>query len=264
MRAPSLLLLALAPGCVIVYGASAPAPGLMRPSTDAAEGEVFATVGVARNVADGIDVSADGTATPTAQDARIWPNLDVGVRQSLGKGVGLEARLTGSVIVPLPLPVPQGFSLAPVFKVYQPDATFRIDLSPRFVRSGGFVFLAVSNDDKAELHTQGWGAELPVMFSWQPDPDVSLNATPYVRGFLVRGRLDVDDVEGRPVWWPTVSTGLTLNGLLDVGPARLGLGGGVELVPEVGAGLPCPEGCTRGGRLVAVPQIQVSFAGAWP
>lgn len=263
MRQPPLLALCLPlAGCVFAYGPTAPAPGLAVPATSEGAGDVALTAGLARQVGDRVTVTQDGTRQGDESLLPSWPYFDLGIRQEISDDVGLEARLGGSLVLPIPIPVPNGLSLAPMFRVADLGEHGRVDISPRGVITSGLVY-ATFEDQSSGLATTGYGVELPATISWQPRRWIHLNTTPYVRAFYVVGQPEEDGVEGQKAGWITSGGGLTGNALLTVAFFRVGIGGGLEVVPDPAAGLECPACEGDRAPVTVAPQLAISLGFAW-
>lgn len=263
----SLMLILPATGCVIAYGPTAPAPGLMVPATEQGTGDVSVSMGLARNVADRVEVHTDGSLEAEPSNLPSWPYLDISYRQGIAEGLGFEARLSGSLILPFPFPIPNGVSLAPMIEVAEIGDDGSFVLSPRGVLTSGAI---VASGPTVETRTSwtGYGLEVPAIFTWEPTEVVALNATPYVRVFWVVGQAerrddDDPDVVGPKVGWPVWGGGLTANAHLTLGVFRVGLGLGFESGPEPLYNHPCPD-CEGDRDLFTLsPQGGLSLGIAW-
>lgn len=249
-------------GCVFAYGPTAPAPGLSVPATTDGAGDVAFTAGLARQVGDRVTVTQEGTLQGAESALPYWPYFDLGARQEITDDVGLEARIGGSVVLPIPFPIPNGLSVAPMFRVADLGEHGRVDVSPRGVLTAGHTFATVGERSSSLSYT-GYGLELPATIGWQPRRWLYLNTTPYLRTFYVVGQPEEDGVEGEPAGWFTTGGGLTGNALFTLALFRFGIGGGLEIVPDPAAGLECPDCEGDRAAVTVAPQLAVSLGLAW-
>jgi len=259
-----LPLLLAVPGCVFLYAPGAPAPGRTVPTTEKGAWDFTLDVDMARNVADGVDVQHDGTLEGTTQDAPVWPVLDLGFGTALADGVGLEAGLTGSLLLPLPFPIPNGVTLAPVFRLTGPGDV-RLHTSPRFIYTAGQITVAFEGSETVKA--KGYGVELPFILTWMGEDWVALNSTFFARAFYMQAVHDITDEDGvldpgEPAHWLATGGGLTLNALFTWGAFRLGLGFGLEVVPNPSAGLTPCDGCADPAPIYLVPQGGITIGAA--
>lgn len=260
MRFPVLILVAvLQLGCAVVYLPGASAPTRMRPEVGPGQGTVTFDMDLARNTADGVEVDPQGNLSDGGI-AAVWPMMSLTWQQGLADGLSLQTQLTTSLLLPLPFPVPNGVTVAPVIRVLQNDS-LGLHLSPRLLVTNGSAISAGPTRRTADK-ALAWGAEVPVLLSWRAGRSTTFTAVTFLRGFRLTRSQEIQHDDGptegpTPVHNLTWGTGLTLNAVFDLGGFRLGLGVGVEIASD-------PAAAFGGdGQPHVYPQGGLSLGGHW-
>jgi hypothetical protein len=265
MRAFTLLLSTLCTGCIIAYAPAVQELGRVIPETDPGSFDLALDADLGRNISDGVGVSHEGELE-AADGAPVWPCWGLSYRQGLGKGMGLEGRINGSLMLPLPFPVPNGMSLAPVVRVARWGEHLELHTIPRFMYIKGHITVAAN--DQHIANTTGIGAEVPAILSWEPAEVFAATGTLWLRGYHLSQRADFNPEggeleEGVPGGWLNFGTGASLNLFLRPGAFRFGLGAGVELVPNPGASLAYDGSSAEPPGSFVVPTFGMSMGAAW-
>ncbi|MFH1468860.1 MAG: hypothetical protein ABIO70_31015 [Pseudomonadota bacterium] len=235
-----ILSVALLPGCIIAIAPAVQEAGRVLPDTTAGAGEVCLDGDWGRNLTEGAGVNHAGDLE-AADGTPGWPAWGLTYRQGLGKGLGLEGRISGSFMLPLPAPVPNGLSLAPMVRVAKWGEHLELHTLPRFAYLKGYGFIGLN--EQYSSTTRAFGLDVPAVLSWQPRGVFAATGTLWLRGYRVWQRADYDPgagdlEEGTPGAWTTFGSGTSVNLFLSPGHFRVGLGGGVEWAPNPGRNVP--------------------------
>ncbi len=266
MRTPLLALVPALSGCIIAYAPAVQPLGRVVPDTTPGHVDVGMDIDLGRNLTEGAGVNLDGELE-AADGAPVWPCWGVNYRQGLGRGLGIEGRINGSLMLPLPpLPVPNGMSMAPVVRVYQWGDSLKLHTIPRFMFIRGHITVAAY--DKHVANTTGLGLELPAILSWEPVPVFAATSTLWLRGYHMSQTTEhtPDDgpvVEGVRGSWLNLGSGATLNLFLRPGAFRFGLGAGVEWMPNPGASVGYADSSVEPPGHFWVPQFGLTMGGTW-
>jgi hypothetical protein len=262
-----LPLVLLTGGCFVYYAPLAAPPGSYSPPASKGSGDFGIDLVVGRDMAYGAEVREDGTLAPDEDLPKSWLGLDLALRYGLSETVGLDLRLTSSALIPFPLPVPNGATVAPIFRVlHSDDGRLALHLSPRLLWSNGSFIAAIQNE-KRETRVRALGAELPAQLTYRAAKWLSLSTTAYVRGYHDRATLTVtrDDLIHDPVVasYTAFGGGATLALIFTLGGFRLALYGGLEAGPDPGGGLLRDDGSTQPETTVLFGQGGLTLGGAW-
>jgi len=248
------------PGCIMTFGATVPPPGRFVPDTRAGASDLALEIDAGRDLAGEVLTDGNGVTSPSYGPA-VWPALAMAYRRGTGQGVGIEGRVEASMMFPLPFPLPTGFSLAPVFELERWEPGFSLHTSPRLLSSKGYTF--VGFEGSTEDYTRAWGAEVPLMLTWQPNDIFACNVTGFARGYYVTSRHDVTDeanakVRGTDAEWTTWGSGVMGSVFVTGGFLRVAANVGVEWVPEPLSGLNQGKAVTG-----AIPEGGLSLDVVW-
>jgi len=220
-----------------------------------------------RNVAYGRELKADGSVVASDAVGPVWGGIDLAMRYGLTDDVSLDTRLSSSFPLPIPFPLPNGATLAPVFAIFKnPEQGWSVFVSPRFLWINGTYFLAIPNAS-SETKIRTFGAELPLLMSFRATKSIDLSATAFFRTFYNFAKLtEKSDKDGSVVAkgnWSTYGGGLSTAAVFTLGGLRISLGLGFELIPNPKAGESKSAGGGTEGAVLAIPQGGLSFGTAF-
>lgn len=261
----ALALPLLCSGCIIAYAPAVQPLGRVMPDTTRGSHDLALEGDLGRNLTEGAGISHEGELE-AADGTPQWPCWGLAYRQGLGRGVGIEGRLSGSLMLPLPAPVPNGLSLAPVFRIARWGDTLQLHTIPRFAYVKGFV--AVAAGDQFSSETWGLGAEVPAILSWEPVEVFAATGTFWMRGYHLSQRADhkpegEDTIVGHRGGWLSFGSGAAVNLFLQPGIFRFGLGAGVEWMPNPGARVGYADSDVEPPGSFWIPEAGLSMGFAW-
>ncbi len=266
MRQLASALALLCSGCIIAYAPAVQELGRVVPETAPGYHDITLDADLGRNLTEGAGVNHEGELE-AADGTPVWPCWGLNYRQGLGNGLGIEGRLNGSLMLPLPpLPVPNGMSLAPVVRVARWGEHLELHTIPRFMYIKGHITVAAN--DQHIANTTALGAEVPAILSWEPVDIFATTGTLWLRGYHITQRADFNPEggaleEGVPGHWLNVGSGASLNLFLRPGAFRFGLGAGLEWLPNPGASVGYADSSAQPPGYLFVPQFGFSLGGAW-
>ncbi|MDF1562422.1 MAG: hypothetical protein P1V51_05220 [Deltaproteobacteria bacterium] len=262
------VLLFTSTGCVFFYSANAAPPGRYVPPMEKGQGDFGVDIPLGRNPSYGVEVGADGEPEPDNDQPPMWLGLDLAFRYGLTDQIGLDARITTSFLVPFPFPMPNGFTLAPIFELLEkPEQGIALHLSPRGIWTNGVYISSGINDYRTETKVHAAGGELPVMFTYSPVEWFDLSGTAFFRAFYVFAERDDNTSSGAiqaKAHWPALGGGLTVAAILTAGRFRISLGAGLEAGPNLAANYTDADGEVSGdGAMVLYPQGGLTIGAGW-